>query len=138
MAWDPSYEIGQPHIDAQHRLLMNLINELAEAMRTRITVERLSRLLHEIKKYAEFHFTSEENYMHAISYPRRFQHEKVHSAMLSELSVRIMKARQEWRHVREVHEFLVNWLIHHVAIEDKLIADHARRMEELGLLASPR
>lgn len=131
--WDPSYEIGQPDIDSQHRFFVRLIRRL------RVTVEQQSvdkdalvPLLHEIKKYAEFHFASEENYMHGVGYPALAEHALIHSMMLSELSARILKARQSWRYTEPLIEFLEEWLQGHIAHEDKKLAAYVLRLHRSG------
>jgi len=125
IAWDHSYEIGQPEIDAQHRFLIQLIRRLDYVLHHPVQNVDLVLLLREVKKYADFHFASEESYMHAIGYPARAEHGEIHSHMLSELSVRILKARQSWRNAEPLLEFLATWLRTHIAGEDKKIAAYA-------------
>jgi hemerythrin-like metal-binding protein len=83
--------------------------------------------MHEVKKYAEFHFASEENLMHDLRYPGLDEHRKRHSEMLSELSIRIGRANASWRNASHVLEFLTRWLDNHVRHDDRQFAMLSRQ-----------
>jgi len=124
-----SCEVGQPDIDEQHRYFVRLIRRLRNAIQQQVESDRLVLLLHELKKYAEFHFASEENLMHALRYPQRQEHGAIHAQMLSELSVRILKARQQWRDTQPLLNFLEEWLRDHIANEDRKLAEYIELTE---------
>ena len=119
MRWSADLNVGNAYIDAQHELLVALINKLDAAIAAGRTRDQLVRVLHEIKKYAEYHFVSEENHMREIGYPGLAEHARIHSEMLIELSLRIGRVNAEWKAVRDVLDFLVAWLSGHVANEDR-------------------
>ena len=124
--WQARFEIGNDYIDAQHGMLLTLIGKLSRAIETNVSADRLRRLLQEIKKYAEFHFLSEENFMRDIAFDELTAHEKSHSYLLSELSLRIARVRSDKAEVTAVLEFLWHWLTEHIAQEDMRFADQAR------------
>ena len=127
---EASFEIGNDYIDAQHGMLITLIGKLSQAIETNVSADRLRRLLQEIKKYAEFHFLSEENYMRDIAFDELAAHEKSHSYLLSELSLRIARVRSEKGEATAVLEFLWQWLTVHIAQEDRRFVDQARLHEQ--------
>ncbi len=126
----PNLGIGA--IDAQHMLLVQLLARLSATINAFGPKDQLIRLLREIKKYAEYHFTSEENYMEDITYPRRAEHARHHSEMLAELSLRIGRANSSWRHAGEVEEFLQAWLARHIRVEDQKLVDFALGLKHAG------
>jgi hemerythrin-like metal-binding protein len=135
MTWNADLQIGDAGIDAQHRILVDLINRLSRVIDAdAVDEERLIRTLLEVRKYAEFHFLSEENFMREIGYPALAEHERLHSQLLSELGVRTVKARQHWRSARDVVAFLIDWLNQHIALEDKKFAVYTARARAKELL----
>jgi hemerythrin len=130
---EPIPHLGVPAIDAQHQLLVQLLERLSRVLVEFGPKDRLVRLLREIKKYAEYHFTSEENYMVDLAYPLRAEHARHHSEMLAELSVRIGRANASWRQAAQVEEFLQTWLTHHIGIEDRKLADFVAGVRRGGV-----
>lgn len=119
--WDRSLEIGDEFIDLQHRTFVILVSRSAKALERRVPHSVLMKIFYEIKKYAEFHFVSEENFMMQVGYPDYMQHEQMHSHLLSELSMKIAEANHNDKCAPEVLEFLYRWLLWHIAKEDKRI-----------------
>ena len=124
MRWSADWDLGDPYIDSQHGLLVELINKLEVAIAAGHRRDRLVQVLHEIKKYAEYHFVSEENHMRDIGYPGLIEHSRIHSEMLSELSLRIGRVYAERRASREVLDFLIDWLSGHVVNEYRKFANY--------------
>jgi hemerythrin-like metal-binding protein len=135
MTWNTEIETGNAYIDAQHHMLVDLINKLSRVL-TDDSADRqtLARTLLEIRKYAEFHFVSEENFMRDIRYPGLHEHEKLHSLLLSELGVRTIKATQHWRDARAVLSFLIDWLNVHIAYEDRKLTIYTAQARARQLL----
>ncbi|MCX7151086.1 MAG: bacteriohemerythrin [Proteobacteria bacterium] len=118
LTWDKRFEVGDDFIDAQHRMLVNIISRLAGLIEKKGSAEAVARVMHEIRKYAEFHFASEECFMFEIGYPGLALHEAVHSKLLGELSVRIGRVIHHKASGEEVLSYLYAWLAGHVEHED--------------------
>jgi hemerythrin len=81
--WNKSYEIGHELIDSQHKIFLMLLNKLSVTIANGVTKEHMFRVLNELKKYAEFHFLSEENVMHECYYPGIDHHKRIHTEILN-------------------------------------------------------
>ncbi|MBW8072364.1 MAG: bacteriohemerythrin [Ferrovum sp.] len=127
--WDKSYEIGNPLIDTEHRLLIMLFRKLDVAIKSAESEATLMRILFEIKKFADFHFTSEENLMHEIGYSGTEAHEAIHSALLAQLEVMIGRVSKKREMPDDLLYFMNEWILRHIALEDQNIADFARFSE---------
>jgi hemerythrin-like metal-binding protein len=79
MKWKESYSVGVPVLDADHRILLGIINRVGEAKRTG---ESVKSLLKEIEDYALDHFQREEDRMRAVDYPRLAEHVKEHRGFM--------------------------------------------------------
>ena len=122
MPWDPSYATLLEEIDAQHRYFVDLLDRLENSCQ-RGDLLGAQALLQELKRYARFHFQSEEALMRAYEYPSEnhlAEHERILSqvaAMLADPDVRPAKIRM----------FLYKWLTNHIQLEDTEVAKHVNQ-----------
>ncbi len=123
--WDPRLSVGDNYIDTQHAMLFYLIAQLKEALASD-EGRTLLRVLDEVKKYATFHFASEENHMAVVDYPYRHEHARIHTRMLVELSDFIRAVETDRQVGNAALRFVEDWLNHHVAHEDQKFARYAQ------------
>ncbi|MGC8720293.1 MAG: hemerythrin domain-containing protein, partial [Thermodesulforhabdaceae bacterium] len=57
--WDESLSVGIAEIDDQHKRLVNMINELYDAMLQKKGKAVLSQIIKEMAEYAAVHFATE-------------------------------------------------------------------------------
>jgi hemerythrin-like metal-binding protein len=124
--WSESYAIGVGVIDYQHRKLIRLIGDLQEYKdKKEFSDDVLDLILEELVDYTEYHFSTEENYMHQVNYPDLETHKVKHKNFVNKL-----QSLKEQFHSRnteitdELERFLSSWLITHIAHEDTLIKQH--------------
>jgi len=122
--WDNKFETGNALIDAEHKILVMLFKKLDIALKTKLSNETVSRIVVEVKKFAEFHFISEENLMHETNYPGLRSHVAIHSNLISELNLMISRISNQKVLPEEVLRFLNDWLIIHIGEEDQRVAQH--------------
>jgi len=118
--WDDSFSVGVAEIDAQHKRLVEMINELYDAMRQKRGKEILSEILNEMVKYAAVHFATEEKYFVQYFYPETDSHRKEHREFkkkVDELTKRF--EANEIGITGEVIDFLSTWLKEHIKGSDK-------------------
>jgi hemerythrin len=128
--WDKSFEIGHELIDSQHRIFLMILNKLIKAVAEGVSREYLFRTLIELKKYAEFHFISEENVMIECEYPFLHQHQHIHSELLFEFNLLYDRVAQGRAEADEVVTFIKAWLFTHILNEDSKIAKYANILAE--------
>ncbi|MCU7815706.1 MAG: hypothetical protein KZQ89_13855 [Candidatus Thiodiazotropha sp. (ex Lucinoma kastoroae)] len=85
LQWNRKFEAGHERIDFEHKIFLGLIRDVSQAPQQGIQKERILRHLNEVKKYAVFHFTSEENIMFDETYPDRYQAFPLHFRCLTGL-----------------------------------------------------
>ena len=125
--WSESLETGDPEVDAQHRALYVLVNDLnADAL---IGGDRAmaSKVLARILAYATTHFATEERLMAQTSYPDSEHHMAVHREFAREATE--LAAAHDAGHgksLRELASFMENWLETHIGEEDKRLIHHVR------------
>jgi hemerythrin-like metal-binding protein len=124
--WSTSYEISHELIDSQHKIFLMLLNKLTVTIANGVTKEHMFRVLNEVKKYAEFHFLSEENVMHECFYPGIYHHKRIHSEILFEFSVLSERVSQGRAQPSDVVVFLKSWLFDHILNEDIHVASYVK------------
>ena len=85
IVWDKSWEIGLKDIDAQHKQLVDIINELGEAMKSRKTNDVLSNVLKELDDYTRKHFAFEEAMMKRYGYEDLAAHKPLHTKFIQQI-----------------------------------------------------
>lgn len=114
--WQESYSVGVGAIDRDHRLIIDLVNQLHEAQETAQTRDVVVSVLNILCEYVERHFAVEEDAMERGGYPHVDQHRREHRR----LSQRVREMRQlytegEYEAVGpEMMMFLTHWLSSHI------------------------
>ncbi|MGE5503084.1 MAG: bacteriohemerythrin [Actinomycetota bacterium] len=120
-AWTEAMAVGDAALDSDHRIIINLLNQLHDAMETGQSRDVLGSVVKVLAEYTEHHFAREEAAMAACGYPDMESHRREHQALCTK--------------VREIHErylagertaldesvvrLLRKWLTDHIQVTDK-------------------
>lgn len=121
LAWSDAYAVGNAMLDSDHRILINLLNQLQDATETGQSRAVVGTVVNVLVEYTEHHFRREEAVMEAAGYPGLEAHRAAHRA----LEERARDIRDRWnagdRSVldEEVMTFLKKWLTEHILGADK-------------------
>lgn len=118
--WNDNLNIGIIQIDAQHKNLVNMLNQLYEAMSTGKGKEVIGKIVKEMAGYAVTHFGTEEKLMQQYSYPEFAHHKNEHELFVKkvqEFNNEIQKGNIII--VSNVANFLKEWLVKHIQGTDK-------------------
>ena len=122
--WTPAIAIGHPAIDADHRQLVDIVNQLHGAIVADTGRQIIGTVLSDLADYGNHHFRREEQYMRRIRYPGYLEHKLLHEALFDRLSSLILRFEQGEAEVTlETLEFLRHWLTSHIMTEDRKLAD---------------
>src|ERR1017187_6626536 len=119
LKWNNGYSVYLPEIDAEHRAIFQLGDELHKAMLAGADVARLQPVLVNLLETAEQHFRHEERLMRAIHYTAFDWHKGQHDAVRKRsraLAKRI--AGGDPAAAGELLEFLAEWLRGHLGVAD--------------------
>lgn len=126
LIWDKDLEIGVERIDFEHRIFADLINILAGKIEKNDGAISTARTVRELIKYADFHFTSEENIMEELGYPGRKEHIEQHRQLQDTLRAGILSMSDGKIDAREFLDFLATWFVDHTTREDAKISAYRR------------
>jgi hemerythrin len=137
--WGKCYETGQPMVDQQHHVLVDLINHYGELLTAGggVTGEDMEAVLQELAAYAHYHFDEEEKLMRQVGLDARHvkPHRRFHADFLQE--VRLMRTDLEKGQTKteQLLKFLTYWLSHHILRTDQSMA---RQMSAMAAGKSPQ
>jgi hemerythrin len=118
--WKDMYSVNVAEIDNQHKLLVESLNGLYEAMLTRKAKEIIDGILKGLTDYAGVHFSYEERLMQMHGYPDYSEHKKKHEAFIKKVTDFTEKHKRGSLMVSmEVLNFLKEWLRDHILVIDK-------------------
>lgn len=120
--WRDSYRVGIREIDAQHRELFSLIDQLGRGTHDHMASSALASLLANIVTHAKAHFATEEQLMRQHQYPDIAIHKRLHDALLVQAADAQEKASRQELTVAIVTKFLQFWLGHHISEADHRLA----------------
>ena len=119
VAWSDKLNIGIAKVDEEHQKLVEILNQLDEAMRTGKGSRIMGEILSQLVEYTKFHFASEEELMIEAEYPKL----KLHQAQHRQLVEKVEKLNKKFhnsgqRITKETMEFLKYWLTNHILVDD--------------------
>ena len=109
-------ETGVKEIDAQHKKLVGLINDIVIQAESSDPSKVLSVALDEIYKYSVYHFEIEEKFMKQINFEMFDEHKREHISFIrkfSDLCIADHELKSD-----EVVSFLKKWLLNHILTSD--------------------
>ena len=121
--WNDSLKIGVGVIDSQHKQLVQLTNDLNDAMKAGKAKMVLSNIINSLAQYTVTHFATEEQTFDKFRYPERSSHKKEHAEFVNKVAG-FQKGFQEGKIALsiEVVNFLAQWLKTHIGVSDKAYA----------------
>ena len=122
--WSSSLSLDLPEIDAQHQVLVQLINDLHSAMLDRAPREVLGEVIDRLIEYTGNHFGTEEHYFIQAGYLQAVAHKQTHWEFVEKVQgfKRDFEARKVMLSM-EVMAFLKDWLIEHIMGTDRKYVD---------------
>ncbi len=119
LEWESDFETGNEYVDLQHRYFVDLINRVGTNFRETDDAVYKKKLISELRKYADFHFTSEENIATSCNLPEVSGHHQRHSELLEEFNHHAEDLNKGLKTVDEFLRFLTDWFMGHTIYEDQ-------------------
>jgi len=120
VTWNDSLTIGVQEIDAQHKNLVSVLNQLHLAMSQGHGKDVMGTTLNSLVSYTRAHFAAEERIMRQNGYPDIAAHKKEHEA----LTEKVLTFQHDFDAGRvgmgvDVMQFLGTWLKEHIRGSDR-------------------
>ena len=120
ITWNDEFSVGIQLIDDQHKRLIEIINELHDAMGKGEGAKAQAHILAELVDYTAAHFKEEEKLFDLYDYPEKFAHKAVHD----KLTQQVIDFQKDYENGKTIislvlMNFLKNWLMDHILNVDK-------------------
>jgi hemerythrin len=136
--WVPEYEVGIKLIDAQHRELVSLTNDLYRAcVATDNSIGTVFKeCMSKMVEYVRFHFQAENELLKRLGYPDYQAHRKEHETLIQ----KILEAAKDYDKGNKLvpNHFvrtLKDWVFSHIAVTDQRYAIYVSELKKKGLIA---
>ena len=122
LVWQAELDTGIDVIDQQHRRIVDLINQLAEAT----TRDDQAAVLEELVDYTLSHFAFEEELIEEAGYTFAPAHKRVHDMFVRRVGEYRMRFEAGEDIAAELKGMLARWLFNHIRGDDKSYSRHVR------------
>jgi hemerythrin len=118
--WSEIYSVKIGIVDTQHKNLVNILNELHQAMLGAQGKDKVGQVLLNLIKYTQVHFAMEEKLMQSHGYTDFPAHKAEHDQLASTvLEFQRKFLSNEVGLTVEMMDFLKDWLGKHILDSDK-------------------
>jgi len=119
LRWSTSLSVGIDSIDSQHKLFIDLINELYRQMHSGSAKQAVGSALAKLIDYTGTHFLYEEKLFSKHGYTELESHKEIHSQMVAQVVEFQEQFKKGEKDVSlDLLEFLKDWLIDHIKKTD--------------------
>jgi len=123
IVWQPSYNLGIPIVDEQHRGIVSTINSLCYAIQNKHGNDVLQPVIRMVTEYTRIHFDAEEEFLKKCEYPALEGHRSLHKDLINSLSQ--VSKESIWNKDPQVFlGFLKDWWINHICKEDHIFCQY--------------
>lgn len=127
LAWKPNLELGVRVIDAHHKRLIALSNEVIASTKAHAPPTAVRAKLSALIEFTAWHFRFEEDLMVETAYQDSTGHSDQHAELLCELrrfAGRIDRGAADPLQSAKMFSFLGNWVTQHILLTDRPLAAH--------------
>jgi hemerythrin len=123
MNWSDQLTLHVAKIDAEHKELIDILNELYDAMMSGKAKDDLQSALMKLVQHTRAHFQSEEQLMRKYAYPELLPHLNEHRKLTDQV-MKLQKDLDAGRTMdaKDILNFLKTWLTEHIQGTDRNLA----------------
>ena len=126
--WSDSFNVNIQEVDEQHKVLVDLLNQLHHAIKDHRGKAASRHILDQLADYTRTHFLLEESLMRVLHYPGLEIHKQQHEDLIKQIQE--LQHKLDYENVTitfELLHFLRNWLVQHINDSDKRFGAHFRK-----------
>ncbi len=128
MIWDARIQLGIREIDDQHKVLVDLINEIYMIMKQGNGLEPMATVIEELTSYTAEHFRYEEGLLERAKYPDIKRHKEIHVSVVNKVLAYKKQLENGSLDVNEFMSFVSDWLSRHIKAEDRQYVPYVKQI----------
>lgn len=117
IVWSDAIATGDKATDVQHKFLIDIINELAEAIEQGKGAQSIRKIINLLKQYTEWHFGREEICMERRQCPFAAANKNAHSQFLKAMDSFALEFKESGGSdeiALRMYKTLTDWLVNHI------------------------
>ncbi len=119
ISWTDDLSVHIESVDAQHKTLIHIINDLYESMQAGKANTVMRKILTELADYTITHFSYEERLFKQYAYPDMVAHQKSHANLVTQVR-ELQKQLDGGAPISiKTFSFLKKWLTEHIMKDDR-------------------
>lgn len=130
--WTDALATGNKATDVQHKYLIEIINELAEALETGRAAQSVNKILNLLQYYTEWHFQREELCMDRFRCPAHAANKAAHADFIAtflQFKSEFQSSGGSEEIALRMYHTLVAWLVNHIQKVDAQLAPCVHELE---------
>jgi len=125
LKWKPSYSLGIPSVDMEHREMIEMINGVYASLEENAGLDRVEAALGDIYAGIASHFALEERHMREAGYQEYEEHKDEHEDLLDQIRDMMDEYADNPQSGREsLQKSLSDWFGNHFATFDARLHHH--------------
>lgn len=138
VTWTKDLTLGIDFVDADHRVLVELLNQVDACIAAREESATLGSALNALLEYARHHFRREELLLELCAFPEIDRHRAEHERLTSELADvnRRFAESPDAVEADDARAFLHRWFVDHLRNHDAAFRDACRDRADAAALAA--
>ena len=132
MAWNDAFATNVGDVDAHHKKLIDLINEIYRGIMLEKGIDVVDKALGGLVEFTVMHFAYEESLFDKYGYDDTLAHKKKHKTLLAQVGDYVAKYKEGDTDVsHELLSFLKNWLTKYImGVDQKYVSFLKDKMEQ--------
>jgi hemerythrin-like metal-binding protein len=132
MEWINDYSVSNQEIDEQHKVLIDLLNQIERIIqKEEFNYLNLVITVEELHKYLKGHFDHEEKLMLLYEYPDIMSHTHAHNLFRDKLlNTYVLEIEKPKEFFYEMSEYLTHWLREHILKVDMKLGIFLKDIEQ--------
>jgi len=131
--WKDDFSIDGGAIDADHRMIIQRINQIIVAIRSEESIYSIAFALKNLHRVTAAHFSREEALQNLVSFPDAEQHRQQHQKLLSALHDWVAEVNRivsyedfctQNETLNQCKTFLYRWILGHILSHDMEMRGH--------------
>lgn len=113
--WKEEYSVNHPIMDAHHQQIFAIINKMHDILLYQKDQDKFESYLIELKDYANYHFSEEEQLLTSLNYDGLIKQKTQHQFYQNKIDELILLYRSDKKLIElKTMSFLKEWIIKHI------------------------
>jgi|GEM_PF-139104 len=135
--WTDALAVGVDAIDGDHKILIDQINMLSDAIESGIDDTLVASVINVLIDYTVYHFDRERQMMATTNFADSVRHLKEHDIMVAKVQAMQSAYTRGNGDLDEMFKFLKVWLTQHIMKSDQAFAAHIKATGGAKLVPPP-